>query len=133
MSKLVNELKKEHSVIAETLTNVKKLGVTSEEGQKTLLAAKSGLLAHLKKEDEQLYRVLNNAAESDVNLKQTLIMFAKDMDEISKGALEFFDKYSTGGSGLEFAMDFGKLYATLSARIRKEETILFQKYDELKQ
>ncbi len=133
MSKLVDELKKDHSVITETLTNVKELGVTSEEGQKILLAAKSGLLAHLKKEDEHLYPVLNKAAESDVDLKRTLDMFAKDMDEISKGALEFFDKYSTGGSGIEFAKDFGKLFGTLSTRIRKEETTLYKKYDELNQ
>ncbi len=133
MSKLVDELKKEHSVIAETLNNAKNLGITSEEGQKTLLAAKSGLLAHLKKEDEQLYSVLKNASESDANLKVTLNTFAKDMDEISKVALEFFDKYSTGGSGLEFAKDFGELFAIISKRIRREESIIFQKYDELKQ
>ncbi len=133
MSKLVDELKREHSVIVETLNKVKSLSITSEEGQNTLLAAKSGLLAHLKKEDEQLYPVLNNAAESDAVLKRTLDTFAKDMDEISKVALEFFEKYSTGGSGIEFAKDFGRLYAALSQRISKEENIIYAKYDELKQ
>ena len=132
MSKLVEELRKEHAVIAETLNKVKSLGFTLKEGQNTLLAAKSGFLAHLKKEDEQLYPVLKNAAESDANLKRSLDAFAKDMNEISKAALEFFDKYSTGGSGMEFAKDFGKVFATLSQRIRKEENILYQKYDELK-
>ena len=133
MSKLVDELKREHSAIVETLNKVKSLRITSEEGQNTLLAAKSGLLAHLNKEDEQLYPVLNNAAESDAVLKRTLDTFAKDMDEISKVALEFFEKYSTGGSGIEFAKDFGRLYAALSQRISKEENIIYAKYDELKQ
>ena len=45
MSKLIEELGKEHSVIAEALNKVKSLGFTSEEGQNTLLAAKDGLLA----------------------------------------------------------------------------------------
>ncbi len=133
MSKLVEELKKDHAVIAETLNKVKKLGIVSTEGQNTLLAAKNGLLAHLKNEDEQLYPVLNNAAKSDANLKRNLEMFAKDMDTISKTALEFFDKYSAGGSGIEFARDFGKLFATLSQRISKEERIIYKEYDKLKQ
>jgi hypothetical protein len=132
MSKLVEELKKEHSVIAEILNNVKSLGIASEQGQKTLLAAKNVFLAHLKKEDEQLYLVLNNAAESDVNLKWTLDMYAKDMEGISKAALEFFEKYSTGGSGIKFAEDYGSFVAKLSQRIRKEENIIYAKYDELK-
>jgi len=133
LSYLVDEFKKDHSVITETLTNIRALGVTSEKGQKMLLAAKSSFLAHLKKEDEHLYPVLKKAAESDVNLKQTLDTFATDMDEVTKGALDFFDKYSTGGSGREFAKDFGKLMAALSIRIRKEETILYQKYNVLNQ
>ncbi len=133
MSKLVEELKQDHKVIAETLNKVRGLGIASEEGQSTLLSAKDGLLAHLKKEDEQLYPVLNNAAKSDDNLKRQLDMFAKDMEEISIGALEFFAKYSSGGSGIEFAKDFGSLFATLSQRIRNEESIIYKKYDELKQ
>ncbi len=131
MSKLVDELKKEHTVIVDALNQVKKLGFTSEEGQKTLFAAKSGLLAHLKKEDEQLYPILHNAAESNTDLKQTLNIFAKDMDEISKAALGFFEKYSSGGAGLEFAKDFGKLFAVLANRITKEEQTLYKKFDEL--
>ncbi len=133
MSNLVEELKKEHSVIVETLNKVKSLGITSEEGQNTLLAAKSGLLAHLRKEDEQLYPVLKKAAETDSNLNRTLDIFARDMEEVSKAVSEFFAKYSTGGSGIEFAEDLGELFAILSSRISKEENILYQKYDELKQ
>ena len=131
MSKLVEELKKDHALIAEALNEVKKLGASSAEGQTILIAARSGLLVHLKKEDEQLYPVLNKAAESDSNLKKNLDIFARDMDEITKAAWEFFDKYSTGGSGIEFAKDFGRLYSVLSQRISKEERIIYEKYDEL--
>jgi hypothetical protein len=132
MSKLIEELEKEHAVIVETLSKVKKFGITSSEGQNTLIAAKNGFLAHLKKEDDQLYPFLNKAAESNAALKQTLEMFAKDMDAISKTALDFFDKYSIGGSGIEFAMDFGALSAKLSQRIFKEESTIYKKYVELK-
>jgi len=132
MSELVEALKKEHVLIKETLNRARKLGISSSEGQNILLSAKDSLLAHLEKEDKQLYSVLNEAAESDTDLKQTLEWFANDMDEISKAALDFFSKYSKGGSGIEFAEDFGKLFATLTLRISKEENIIYQKYDELK-
>jgi len=132
VSELIEELRKEHAVIAEALAKVNKLGITSEKGQMVLLAAKNGLLAHLEKEDEQLYPVLHSAAEHDADLKRILDLFAKDMDKISKAALEFFEKYATGGSGIEFAKDFGGLLAALSIRIGREESILYRKYDELK-
>jgi hypothetical protein len=131
MSKLVDELIKQHIDITDTLDKVKSLGIGTEEGQKTLLAAKNGLLAHLKKEDDELYPVLHKAAESDINLKRTLDMYAKDMDEISKTAFEFFEKYSTAEFGLEFAEDFGVLLGVLSQRIMKEEISLYKKYDKL--
>ena len=131
MSNLIDDLKKEHAFIGETLNKVRSLGITSKEGQSTLLAAKSGLLAHLQKEDERLYPVLNKAADNDPNLKQTLQMFAAHMEAISAAALGFFEKYSGGGSGAEFAKDFGNLNAELSMRISREEDILYKRYNEL--
>ena len=133
MSELVTELKNEHTFIVDTLNKAKDLVVTSKEGQSTLHAAKSAFLAHLKKEDEQLYPALKKAAENDFILKQTLIKFSKDMEEVSKAAIEFFDKYSEGSEGIEFAKDFGRLYITLSRRINKEEDVIYEKYDELVQ
>lgn len=133
MSKLIEELKRDHSAIADMLNKVKEFGISSKDAQNTLLSAKTSLLAHLRKEDNELYPALRKAAESDSNLKGTLDMFAKDMETISKAAFEFFDKYSQGGSGLEFAKDFGRLFATLKSRIQKEEDILYARYDKLSQ
>ncbi|MCP5120139.1 MAG: hemerythrin domain-containing protein, partial [bacterium] len=126
-------LKHEHAVIAETLNKVRGLGTSSKEGQETLLAAQAGLLAHLKKEDEQLYPVLRKEAESDPGLQHVLDTFASEMGAISKGALQFFAKYADGGSGIEFAKDFGQLFAKLSQRISKEENIIYARYDRLTQ
>lgn len=131
MSELIDELKKEHATIADVLDQVSRLGVTSKEGQQRLIDAKNGLLAHLRKEDEQLYPVLNRAADKDARLKQTLDLFAKDMTEISRGAMDFFGKYSQGGSGLDFAMDVGRLFTVLKSRIGKEEDIIYKEYNKL--
>ena len=131
MSGLIDELKQEHAAIAETLKNVRDLGVTSQEGQETLLAAKTGLLAHLKKEDEQLYPILIHEAKQDGSLQRTLDALAREMHVITQSALEFFTRYAQGGSGTEFTQDFGKLSATISQRIRKEERTIYVCYEAL--
>ncbi|WDD98065.1 hemerythrin domain-containing protein [Thalassomonas actiniarum] len=131
MSPLIKALVAEHLEITQALNRVKQLGIQSQEGRDTLLAAKKGLLAHLEKEDRLLYPALNRAAQSNESLKRTLAVFAADMNQVSSSALAFFDKYASDSSGIAFAKDFGGLFATLSQRIRKEENILYKKYDEV--
>ncbi|TAN60335.1 hemerythrin domain-containing protein [bacterium] len=131
MSQLIDELEKEHVFIAELLTKAKKAGVTSKDGLDQLLSAKVMLLTHLKKEDTKLYPILKSAAERNKDLQQTLDLFAKDMNETSKAAVQFFEKYSRGGEGNEFARDFGRLYSTLQTRMRKEENTLYKEYIKL--
>jgi len=133
MSELIEELKKEHSKIIDMLNRIKEVGVTSNEGQSILLSAKACLLSHLHKEDSKLYPVLRKAAESNTWLKSNLDIFAADIDNISKIAIEFFDKYSDGGSGLEFFKDSLHLFTMLDGRIGKEERILYEEYDKLNQ
>lgn len=131
MSKLTDELRAQHKEIANNLNKVRELGIGSKEGQQLLLSVKGSLLAHLQKEDKELYPVLRKQAETDNSLRKTMEIFAKDMESISKAALDFFAKYAAGGSGIEFSRDFGRLYVVLGARIAKEEDILYKAYDKL--
>lgn len=128
MENLINELKKEHDQIVSALNEINTLGIYSEKGQNLLIDSKNALLAHLHREDTEFYPVLYKAAQTDEALKRTLDHFAKDMDVISKSALTFFDNYSSGGSGLEFARDFGRLFSTLQMRIGREERILYAEF-----
>ena len=131
MSKLIDELKREHAVIVDGLAQLMNTVISSKEGQQLLLNVKQSLLAHLRKEDGQLYPVLNKAAEKDSALKQTLDYFARDMAEISETAIAFFDKYSGVGADIGFPADFGKLYAALKIRIHREVDVLYAKYEKL--
>lgn len=131
MSKLVEELKSEHKMLISVLEKAREMGIASNEGKAGFFQAKNALLAHLKKEDEKLYPVLRKHAAHDAPLQRTLDLFASDMTSISASALQFFDTYSKESSGIEFAKDFGRLFSALSARIRKEEDIIYKKYDEL--
>lgn len=128
MQNLVNELKEDHKKLVSVLAEVKNKGVVTNEGLQTLFSAKAALLAHLKKEDTFLYPQLKKAAETDPALKTTLDIFAKDMDKITTQVLAFFDKYSNGGSGIEFAKDIGGLLSVLGARIQREEGALYPEY-----
>jgi rubrerythrin len=132
MSNLIEELKFEHAKITKALNEVVSIGIGTDEGKEKLMKAKTMLLQHLQKEDEHLYPKLEKAAEEDSQIRHTLESFAKDMEAISKFALDFFEKYEKGGEGLEFAKEFGHLYTSLSMRIRREENYLYKIFSELK-
>jgi hemerythrin superfamily protein len=131
MTDLITELKNEHIFIVETLHKAKDLLITTKDGQNTLRFAKKFFLEHLKKEDEKLYPVLKEAAKEDIELKQILDKFIKEMDIVSKVTIDFFDTYSNGGDGEKFAADFARFFIKLSRRIKNEEEIIYKKYDEL--
>lgn len=131
MSELIQSLKEDHVRIAEALSKIGELGFTTKEGQAMLIKAKGGLLEHLKKEDEKLYPVLRKAAETNRELKQMLDSFSKDMEDVTKVAIDFFTKYEGGGAGMDFARDYGKLVGVLKARIKKEESVLYVEFNKL--
>ena len=132
MIALVKELKNEHSVILAILNEVKRLGILSKEGHAKLVSAKEHLLTHLKKEDRQLYPFLIKEAKGNKRLEDTLVLLAIDMADVSRVALEFFDKYSKCVLGKEFQEESGSLFVLLRNRIRNEEDILYEKYEGMK-
>lgn len=131
MSPFIAELKDDHILILTTLEEIITVGIRSNEGQQKLLKIKNALLAHLKKEDEKLYPPLEEVAKTDKNLRVTLEIFAQDMIKTSELVMAFFEKYNNPPQSLEFVKDFGKLYALLNNRIRKEENILYAEYEKL--
>ena len=134
MSILIEELKKEHSEILATFNEIKELGILSKEGQDKLLSLEVGLLAHLEMEDDQLYPALKKEAEHSNSMKDTLELFAMDMESVSKIVREFFEKYSEGFSGMdlkELSEDFENLLAALTKRIGNEEESLYEEYETL--
>ncbi|PJE79267.1 hypothetical protein CI610_01757 [invertebrate metagenome] len=131
MSDLINSFKDEHVRITDTLLEVQNVGISSNAGQKLMQSAKGYLVAHLRKEDKELYPVLWKAAEQDSELKKTLEVYAKDMEKITDSALAFFDKYQKEGDEAEFAKDSRGLMKVLLKRISNEETVLYKKYNEI--
>ena len=131
MKTIIEELKDEHSVLVETLQAVKRFGISTPKGKEYLINAKNTLLGHLRKEDDKLYPILRNQAKEDEALNDLLNDFARDMETVSVLALSFFNKYEHSETNMEFAKDFGILYAALGNRIRKEESILYEAYNKI--
>lgn len=136
-SSFIQEIKKEHLFILDTLEGVMKAGVGTHEAREKLRQAKTKLLSHLTKEDELIYPALADIAADDAALKQTLDVMAKELSDISRLVADFFAKYIDGREAeardsLDFATDFGRIYSALCSRVTREENLFYDKYrDEL--
>jgi len=133
MARLIDELKRDHEEMEQMLARAKDPKISHKETHQILLAAQESLLAHLKKEDAQLYPALHRAAAGDANLKRTVDFYAKDMDLITKDVIAFFNKYAAHDApiDIEFAKAFGRLYATITKRQRNEENSLYKEFEKL--
>lgn len=126
---MITTLKAEHANIVKILGVAADHGVDSAAGRETLMTAKVGLLAHLKREDEDLYPALVEAAKDDPIVADALDVLDEDMRGLAGQALAFFDKAETSDDSI--AEDFGTLVALLSRRIQKEEAVIYKAYDML--
>lgn len=131
MSNLVRSLKNEHAQLKELLDRVKALGIGTAEGRQALRGARQVFIDHIAHEDRKFYPAFLAAAAGRPDAERMAMQFAAEMTAISKDILGFFDKYKDGGSGLEYARDFGRLSAALFLRWHKEESILYARYAEL--
>ena len=130
MNKLIEEFKKEHSLIIATLNGVKMHGINTEDGIEKLLSAKDNITAHMKKEDKEFYPELRKAAGSNQRLRELLDAFDKDMDEITRYSIELFGDYSAA-AGSEIALELEKFIVILERRTLREETFLFAEFEKL--
>jgi len=128
MANLIDELRNEHRIMLDILDQVRLMGISSATGQEKFLSIRDLLISHMKKEDEHYYPALMREAEQNDALKLTLDYFARDMEAVSRKAMQLFDKYAQGGAETEFSGDVKLLYMLLRDRIRIEEDTLFKKY-----
>jgi iron-sulfur cluster repair protein YtfE (RIC family) len=131
MAELIEELKKEHSVIIETLKEVEGLGVRTKGGHAKLMFLTMDLLNHLWKEDECLYPVLRKASEHNKKLKEILSFFVNGLGTIHEEILNFITKYSNGTVDSNFQIEYERLFSALRKRIECEEHFLYDEYNML--
>lgn len=133
MSALIDQLIKEHSEIFAELNEANDLSIITKEGQNKLFSTKADLLVHLNNEDEYLYPVLRKEAENNKQLESILNSFSSEMENISESAMKFFEKYTDRVLDSRYVESFETIFATLSERMKKEESVLFAEYEKLNQ
>ena len=132
MSNLIDQLNIEHQQIALTLTQVKQIGIISNEGNTKLLSVKAMFMKHLQKENEELYPILNIYAKNNKILKNNMQVLSLEMKTIIEKTARFYQKYEGSGYGSQFNLDFGNLCSVLFQRFSKEEQILYSEYIKIK-
>lgn len=131
MATIVSSLKHDHGALRNVLEKVRQEGIGTEAGRKTLLTARTLFIEHIQREDRDFYPDFKRLAHEKGGQAETADHFADEMSDLGGQVLGFFDKYKDGGSGMEFARDFGRMHAMLNARLRKEEGILYAKFEEM--
>ncbi len=131
MLALLEEFKKEHSGIVDTLKEIKEYGILTKEGQAKLISVKPSLIEHLDEEDEKFYPALWKEAEQNKKLKEVLKIFAKDLENISRVVFGFFDSYDKGVLGDRLSGDFETLFMVIRYRMDNEENILYSEYEKI--
>lgn len=129
MSDLIDDLEREHEQLLDIFNQVTDTGIGTDEGKRKLNEARDLLIEHIQKEDDELYPTLEQRAENDPDVGQTLNRFKDGMEDISDDAMNFFDTYTGDETGMQFAKDAGNLLAQLKMRMRREENRLFPLYD----
>lgn len=131
MVTIVNRLKHDHGALRDVLDKVRIEGIGTEAGRQTLMTARTLFIEHIEREDRDFYPDFKRLAHQQGTQADTADHFADEMGELGTQVLGFFDKYRDGGSGMEFARDFGRMHAMLNARLRKEEGILYARYEDM--
>lgn len=126
MEPLLTELKAEHERISSHLRTVYNLGPSSPQARKELRAVRTLVLTHLHREKELVFPALRRAYEHDAIHKQLLDSFALEEGVLAELLLDFFSKYDSAEvSSIQFARDYGTLWASISSRMRREENRVF--------
>ncbi len=122
----VQHFVEEHAGILLALQVIRESGIGSPEGMEALRRLESRLLDHVEREEQEVYAPLRRRATTEPKLRRTLELFADDLEDVTRTVLAFFDRYRGGDPDDELPGRFGEMAATLKARVRMEETVLFQ-------
>lgn len=128
MSKLIDELLDEHKKLFALLDEIR--NISTQSAKEKLLKSKNLFISHLNKEDIHLYSKFDEATLIGVKVPENVIQFKKEMIDISKEVISFFDKYRNNiDDKIQFARDFGTIYSMLKNRMNKEELQLYPIYN----
>jgi len=131
VSEFIEELRKEHTEIRDSLLQISNMDLFSEEARSRLIEVRDLLVEHLQKEDQEMYPRLKEASLEDEHFQDILNYLEGEIKLISQFVFIFFDKYSKKSSPAGIEREFNLISSTLIKRIEKEEEFFFPKYERM--
>ncbi len=125
MPDLITTLEHEHKSIMTLLEKARGLGPNSPEGRKILGEATRLLMQHMKRDDEEVFPVLERAADSNGAVKEALRWFVVHRTISAEAVSAVCERLQSPASEFEYAKDFGSLMAIVTNRLQREESILY--------
>ena len=134
-SKLIKKLKKQHENILFLFKNLSSFiegkDISKTNCMLTLLNLRNELVKHLALEDKELYPALNKSKDKEI--KRVSKKFSKEMEDISKVAIDFFNNYSNLkveelDNEKKFKKEIAALKDAVVLRVELEEKILYPLY-----
>ncbi|MCL6473364.1 MAG: hemerythrin domain-containing protein [Firmicutes bacterium] len=130
MLNLIDQLRLEHTELSTSFGSLRDIDISTAEGREKLKSIKVTLLAHLRRDNEELYPKLREVASNDQKLQRTIEWFTRDTARISAVLILFLDQYADGGSKIAFMRDFKRLNTILNALIKQEEQLILDELDD---
>jgi iron-sulfur cluster repair protein YtfE (RIC family) len=131
VSEFIEELKREHAEIRDSLLQINNMDLFSAEARNRLMEVRELLVKHLQKEDQKMYPRLKEASSEDEHFQDILNYLEGEIKLISQFVFIFFDKYSKKSSPAGIEREFNLISSTLIKRIEKEEEFFFPKYERM--
>ena len=85
--------------------------------------------SHLQWEDEEFYPAFKTVLASDKTLLDTLNKENQELQAVTNLVTEFIGKHAGEEQREEFEADCDDLFAALTYRVQREESLFFPEYD----
>lgn len=127
LSRLTDTLRAEHCTILRLIDEARSAGIGSQGAFEALRKSKALIIAHLRKEERELYPPL--FASCDFGVMGDA--FSAEMVRLSQTVIRFFERYETDGvaDGGELATELDRIIGLLHTRIAREENTLYPAYE----
>jgi len=103
--------------------SIRHAGFKTQDGCEILMENKKALLGHFLRLNRDFAKALTKAAEEHPSLQQTVRFFVADVQNVNKEVNDFFLKYPFQINSLQFASDYGKVFAVLMHSVHKHNAV----------
>lgn len=128
MSRLTDSLRAEHSAILKLIDEARAAGIGSRAAFDCLRKSKTLIIAHLQKEESELYPPLFASCD----FAPMGDAFSAEMVRLSQTIIRFFERYEAAGAADgALTAELDRIIGLLNSRIAREENALYPAFEKV--